>query len=368
MINSLYVHIPFCVRKCLYCDFNSYGNVLNLQDEYIDSLLLEIDSIKQSKFKTIFIGGGTPTILSLYNLKRLTEKLSKFSADEFTIEANPGTVDLEKLNILKDCGVNRISLGFQAWQDRLLKKLGRIHSCSDFLKSYEMIKSVGFKNINIDLMFAIPEQNFEDWVETLKCVADLKPRHLSCYSLIVEEGTPFYDMYNEGKLKLVDEDTEREMYYYCVDYLKDRGYERYEISNFAMEGFSCRHNITYWRDEEYIGVGAGAHSYVSNVRYNNKYGITDYIKGIKTKSQKDNITQVYVNDEMSEFMFLGLRMTHGIEKERFKNRFNKDIYDIYGKEIDELIKYKLIVDNGSFLYLTKRGIDVSNQVFIKFML
>ena len=368
MINSLYVHIPFCVRKCLYCDFNSYGNALSFQDVYIKSLIKEIDKISQTKFKTIFIGGGTPTILSINNLKRLTEKLSKFTPEEFTIEANPGTIDQEKLKILKENGVNRISVGLQACQDRLLKKLGRIHSMDDFLRSYEMINRFEFKNINIDLMFAIPDQSFQDFQETLKCVTDLKPQHLSCYSLIVEEGTPFYDMYKEGRLKLADEDAERQMYYYCVKFLDEKGYKRYEISNFAKEGFKCSHNITYWKDEEYIGVGAGAHSYVSNNRYNNKYNITDYINGINNENEKENIERISKNDEMSEFMFMGLRLTQGIEKERFKERFKKDIYDIYENEIKELIKLKLIVDDDNNIFLTNRGIDVSNQVFLKFML
>lgn len=366
MINSLYVHIPFCLKKCLYCDFNSYID-LYLQDEYIKSLVKEIERIDNLSFRTIFVGGGTPTVLSLNNLMALLESLKRFTPDEFTFEANPGTINKEKMLLMKEYGVNRISIGLQAWQDNLLQRLGRIHKLCDFLSSYEIIRNSGFNNINVDLMFAIPEQKMEDWVETVENVLRLNPEHISCYSLIIEEGTPFFDMYKEGKLDVADEDTEREMYYYTVKTLGKYGYNQYEISNFAKTGYECRHNITYWNAEEYIGVGAGAHSYTGCKRYSNYRSIYDYIKGIEMGSTVEEETILSINDEISEFMFMGLRMTQGIEKRKFKERFKTDIYNIYKKEIKDLIKKRLITDNGEFIRLTEKGIDLSNQVFVSFL-
>lgn len=366
MINSLYVHIPFCVKKCLYCDFNSYAN-RELEDLYIDSLVNEIGKIEQNKFGTIFIGGGTPTILSISNLEKLLKSLKAFSPDEYTIEANPGTIDDEKLKLLKHYGVNRISMGLQAWQDRLLKGLGRIHTIEDFLKSYNLIRKNGFKNVNIDLMFDIPDQSFEDWKETIENVILLKPEHLSCYSLIIEEGTPFYNLYEKGKLNLVDEVDERKMYYYAIERMEKEGLKQYEISNFSREGYECKHNITYWMDEKYIGVGAGAHSYVDNTRYNNFRDIKKYIDGINNGSAVEEKNIVSFNDEISEFMFMGLRMTDGISKKRFKSRFRSDIKEIYSDELNKCIKEGLIEENKECIRLTKRGTDLSNQVFIAFL-
>ncbi|SKA85819.1 oxygen-independent coproporphyrinogen-3 oxidase [Caloramator quimbayensis] len=366
MINSLYVHIPFCKKKCLYCDFNSYVR-LDIQDDYIKALLTEIKRINQSKFKTIFIGGGTPTILSISNLKKLLSELKKFNADEFTVETNPGTLDDQKARILKEYGVNRISIGLQAWQNNLLERLGRIHRVEDFLISYEMLKKIGFSNINIDLMFGIPNQTMSNWVQTIENVLKLNPSHVSCYSLIIEEGTLYYEMYEKNQLTLIDEDTERQMYYYAVESLNKKGIKRYEISNFSKEGYECSHNITYWMDEEYIGVGAGAHSYVQNKRFSNYKNIDRYIEGIYLRNAIEESEVIETYDEMSEFMFMGLRMTKGIEKERFLKRFNKDVYDVYGDKINILKQKNLIIDDGKNIMLTDKGIDISNQVFINFL-
>ncbi|QCX32418.1 oxygen-independent coproporphyrinogen III oxidase [Caloramator sp. E03] len=366
MIKSLYVHIPFCIKKCLYCDFNSYVR-LNEQDAYINALLTEIRKIKQNKFDTIFVGGGTPTILSISNLKKLLEQLKFFEPLEFTFETNPGTVDIEKVKLLKMFGVNRISIGLQAWQDTLLQKLGRIHKLDDFLRTYDILIKSGFENINIDLMFGIPDQSMEDWIETIENVLKLNPKHISCYSLIVEEGTPFFEMYNKGKLILPDDDIEREMYYYAVKRLSAHGIQRYEISNFSKKGYECRHNITYWMDEEYIGIGAGAHSYIKNVRFSNYRDIQKYIEGINLGNAIMESETIDYNDEMAEFMFMGLRMASGIKKERFKKRFNKDINDVYKIEINNLIRQGLLIDVGDSIRLTDRGIDFSNKVFINFL-
>ena len=369
MINSLYVHIPFCIKKCLYCDFNSYP-LLDLQDDYIDSLLKEIANIKQEKFKTIFIGGGTPTVLSIKNLEKILKSLSKFKAEEFSIEANPGTIDEEKLKVIKGFGANRISIGLQAFQDRLLRKLGRIHTLDDFLMSYELARKAGFKNINVDVMFDIPDQTLDDFSETINNVIKLNPEHVSCYSLIIEKGTPYYEMDKKGELRIPDEDTDRLMYYTACEKLESNGYKQYEISNFAKEGNECRHNETYWLDEEYLGVGAGAHSYSESKRYFNVYGINDYIKKINNNGyafNKEEIETIGKDDEMSEFMFMGLRMTEGISKKRFFNRFGIDIYDIYKDELKELIRRQLLLDKNGYIKLTIRGIDISNQVFVYFI-
>lgn len=366
MINSLYVHIPFCVQKCLYCDFNSYTN-LNLQNDYIKALEKELSSISQDKFKTIFVGGGTPTILSLDNLEKLLIMLEKYKAKEYTFECNPGTLSVDKLNLMKKYGVNRLSIGLQAVQDSLLKRLGRIHNMKHFMESYKNAREVGFHNINIDLMFGIPDQTLEDWKESIKIILELRPEHISCYSLIVEEGTPFYQMYENDSLNLVDENTEREMYYYAVYELKKHGYYHYEISNFSLKEHECNHNITYWQDEEYYGIGAGAHSYTANTRYSNYPVVEDYIKKINSCSGIEVKTNLTRNDELSEFMFLGLRMISGISKANFQKRFCTDIYSEYNNDLRDLINASLLIDDGENVKLTPRGIDVSNQVFVRFL-
>lgn len=366
MEKSLYVHIPFCVQKCLYCDFNSYTNI-NFQDEYIDALIKELDLIKEINFKTIFIGGGTPTILSIPNFERLLEKVSKYKAIEFTVEANPGTLNQEKLELMKLNGVNRLSIGLQAWQDRLLKKLGRIHNLGDFIESYNNARKCGYNNINIDLMFGLPDQSMEDWKETVGNVLALKPEHISSYGLIIEEGTPFFNMHEKGTLVTPGEDIENDMYHYAINEFKNAGLHQYEISNFSLDGYECIHNLTYWRDEEYIGVGAGAHSYIQNKRFFNLSGVRDYIRGINSGSPIEEETSLSKEDEMSEFMFLGLRLMKGIDINDFKLRFGMDIDDIYSREILESITEGLLIRDGVMLKLTPKGVDFSNQVFVKFI-
>lgn len=367
MINSLYVHIPFCRSKCLYCDFNSYSGKEALEESYINALIKEIDNIKCSKFETIFIGGGTPTILNLNEFSRLLKRLSCFNAEEFTVEANPGTVSKERAEILKGYGVNRVSMGLQAWQDDHLKRLGRIHTIKEFCKSYELLRKSGIENINIDIMSGLPFQSMEELEETLENVAELKPEHISSYSLIVEEGTPLWNEVESGKFELPGEDTEMDMYWRTEEILNSFGYNHYEISNYALKGYECRHNITYWKEEEYYGVGAGAHSFVNGERYSNICSINEYIEGINGSGSVCQRDILKPEDFRSEFMFLGLRMLKGISIKEFKDRFNIDIYDVYGKEISELIKLKLITEEKDSLSLTKRGIEVSNQVFEYFI-
>lgn len=368
MIKSLYVHIPFCLKKCLYCDFNSYTNS-NLQYDYIKALEKELLSIDKKNFETIFIGGGTPTILSVQNLRHLLKLLVKFNAKEFTVECNPGTLTKEKLELMKEFGVNRLSIGLQAWQDTHLKTLGRIHSREQFLDNFNLARQIGFQNINIDLMFGIPNQTIQDWRETLDQVLQLKPEHLSCYGLIVEEGTPFHELYEAGTYSLMEEELEREMYYQTVDLLEQHGFTHYEISNFALEGFECKHNMTYWRNEEYIGIGAGAHSFQSHFRFSNALRVEDYIARAESGATALIVERIPVSleDEMAEYMFLGLRMLEGVRGKDFSDRFGVQLSSVYGSELRELQQLQLLHVAEDGYALTAKGIDLSNQVFIRFL-
>ena len=357
----------------MYCDFCSYGKAESLMTAYTRALCDEILLTCNGKLiDTVFIGGGTPTYLSLeaWNiLKKTIKQLVITEKAEFTVECNPGTIDEEKLQILKEVGVNRISIGLQAWQDRLLKKLGRIHSKNDFINSYELIRRFGFKNINVDIMFGLPDQSEEDFKETLSNVAELNPEHISSYSLIVEEDTPFGVLYKEDKLKLPDEEQERRMYEEAVIFLKEKGYLQYEISNFSRQGFECRHNSTYWELKEYIGCGAGAHSYVKCIMYNNIENIEKYIQSVNCSGHgivesRENS----VKDNMEEFMFMGLRMTKGVSKKEFYNRFRVSIGQVYEDVIKKYRTLNMLVDNGDNLYLTELGIQLSNTVMSDFIL
>jgi len=370
---GLYIHIPFCKKKCLYCDFPSYGSMEKYMVDYAKALSIEINNkCKDRKFNTIFIGGGTPSYLSMEAWKILKETLSKvnkYDDYEFSVECNPGSFDKDKLEIIKAAGANRISIGLQACQDELLASLGRIHSFDEFLKSFEMARNIGFENINVDLMFAIPRQSFSQWKETLEKVSGLEPEHISCYSLIVEEGTPFYKMNEEGSLVLPEEDTEVKMYNYTVEFLKGNGYKQYEISNFAKEHKECMHNLIYWSMDEYIGCGASAHSYFNNIRNKNDGNVKKYIEKILTN--KDASTEEHENstkDNMEEFMFLGLRKTEGISISDFKSKFNVNIYDIYGSVINKYKDLGLIKVDQDKVYLSEKAVHISNTIMSDFIL
>ncbi|KGM97917.1 coproporphyrinogen III oxidase [Clostridium novyi A str. 4552] len=369
---SLYIHIPFCEQKCLYCDFTSYCGREDRMVDYSKALSKEIDQIKNKKINTIFIGGGTPTYLCLQGwniLKKSIDKLEKSNDLEFTVESNPKTFDEEKLKFLKSIGVNRISIGLQAWQDKHLKSLGRIHTKDEFLKSYHMAREIGFKNINVDLMFGIPNQTLADWKETLLEVTKLNPEHLSCYSLIIEEGTPFYDFYERNKIELPSEELERKMYDYTLKFLESKGYEQYEISNFSKEKYECRHNLVYWDLNEYIGCGAASHSYVDGYRYRNEEDIEKYISCIeKNKSPIVEKIKTSLKSDIEEFIFMGLRKIKGISIKEFHKRFNKEIYDLYGTVIKTHISNGLLVEKDDYLYLSHKGIEVSNYVLSDFIL
>lgn len=369
---SLYIHIPFCVRKCLYCDFPSFSGMESIFDDYVRMLCREIDETysdyRGMEVKSIFVGGGTPSVLPPALLGRISDKIfSRFDVDskaEITIETNPGTLDAKKLGEMKSMYFNRLSMGLQAWQDRLLKKLGRIHTADEFETNFLQARDAGFKNINVDLMFALPAQSLDDWQETLEKVMKLRPEHISAYSLIIEEGTPFFDMFDRGELKETDEVTDRKMYYLAKEMLSDKGYKQYEISNFAKEGFECYHNKVYWRTEEYQGFGLGAHSYAGGVRFHNTYDMKEYLRGEGLRLDKEFLS---LQEKQEEFMFMGLRMNEGVSETEFLRRFGESMDSVYGDEIKELISEELLVKKDGRLSLTDRGVDISNSVFEKFI-
>ncbi|AKA70663.1 radical SAM family heme chaperone HemW [Clostridium scatologenes] len=369
---ALYIHIPFCKQKCLYCDFPSFANKENLMLDYSKALASDIESCCSRSIKTIFIGGGTPTYLTLEawnNIKKAIDRLKKTEDLEFTVEGNPGTFTKEKLKFLKEMGVNRLSIGLQCWQNNILKKLGRIHNVKDFIKSYEMARDIGFENINVDLMFGLPDQNIEQWEETLDKIVKLNPEHISCYSLIIEEGTPFYSMDQKGKLILPEEEIERKMYRYGIKFLKSKGYRQYEISNFSKPGKECKHNLVYWNLQEYIGCGSGAHSYIGNLRYRKSENIQEYIKNVKeNKNLELDKHENSKEDNIEEFVFMGLRKISGISITEFNSRFGVDIYNIYPNVIKKYVDNGIIICEDDKLFLSKRGIEVSNSVMCDFIL
>jgi oxygen-independent coproporphyrinogen III oxidase len=370
---ALYIHIPFCVKKCMYCDFPSFCGKDSLMTDYARALASEIITNTNNKtIKTIFIGGGTPTYLSLEAWKIISESISKVNKKndlEFTVECNPGTITEEKLLLFKNMGVNRLSIGLQAWQNSLLKKIGRVHTVEEFLWGYNMARSFGFNNINVDLMFGLPDQSLEQWIETLKRVIELAPEHISCYSLIIEEGTPFYNLYKNEKISLPNEEVERMMYEESLNILKNNRYIQYEISNFSLKGKECRHNIVYWRLEDYIGCGSASHSYIKGKRYRNEINIEKYIE--KINSEGNAVVEIVNNsieDEMEEFMFMGLRMISGVNLENFKKRFNKDLYIVYDDVIKKHTLNGLLEIGETSLFLTCRGIELSNIVMSDFII
>ncbi len=347
----IYVHIPFCIRKCLYCDFYSVTDK-SLFKAYTDALIKEIESIKGTRTNTVYIGGGTPTAIGEHLLKivdAVNENLILSADCEFTVEANPGTVNERILSVLYKKGVNRVSLGAQSFNDNELRALGRIHTAKEIIESTDAIKKAGFTNFSLDLMIATPHQTMESLRYTLSCIEKINPPHVSAYSLIVEEGTPFYDM----ELSLPDEGCEREMYYYATKRLAEMGLSRYEISNFAKKGFESRHNTGYWTDEEYIGLGAGAHSYFGGARYSNAGDIKRYING---EGRKEDYTPISEEERKLELFMLGLRMTDGV------------IYNgEFPERINPLIEKGLLEISEGRLKLTDRGTDCANLVFMEFL-
>ena len=383
---ELYIHVPFCIKKCAYCDFLSAPAGEEERQRYVETMIKEIQGYRKKYQEycvtTIFVGGGTPSVLSGEQIKEVFNALrASFVIDtqaEITIEVNPGTVTEEKVEAWMQAGVNRISIGLQSVNDEELQMLGRMHTYKDFLNTYHLLRDKGFNNLNIDLISAIPGQTLESWKKTLSTVAELEPEHISAYSLIVEEGTPFYSIYGEGGADgnlesmvqpLPDEETERFIYEETETILQKYGYDRYEISNYAKPGYACRHNEGYWRRVNYLGVGLGASSLIENQRFQNFSTYDAYMDAIQNqKLFHEEVESLSVTDEMEEFIFLGLRMMSGISREEFQKKFGKKIETVYEKQIQQLKKDGLIEFVENRIRLTKRGIDISNYVFEQFLL
>lgn len=372
---ELYIHIPFCIRKCKYCDFLSGPSGEKERQEYVESLCRKIHSYGELaeayRVVSIFVGGGTPSILTEEQILKIFAALREvfeIEADaEITLEMNPGTVTEEKLKAYKQCGINRLSMGLQSTDNKELEALGRIHTYETFQESYRLARAAGFQNINVDLMSAIPYQTRESYQKTLRRIAKLvpPPEHISAYSLIIEEGTPFYERYGEGEHaeELPDEEKERQMYQDTIEILKTYGYHRYEISNYAKEGYECRHNIGYWNRTEYLGIGAGAASLIENRRFT----APDLLKKVDG-SEEEDIEILTVENQMEETMFLGLRMMKGVSVSGFEKTFGRTMKSVYGNVIERLKKEQLIVEEGDDIRLTEHGIDISNYVMSEFLL
>ena len=386
---GIYIHIPFCKKKCYYCDFVSFSNLENKQTGYIEALKKEIScyDLEEYNVTTIYIGGGTPSYIDCYEIKEILDELrkrlknneTKFSDIEITIEVNPGTVDKEKLEVYKLSGVNRLSIGLQSTKDILLKEIGRIHTYKEFLQSYEHAKQVGFENINVDLMLGLPNQSIQDMKDSLKEVIKIEPNHISIYSLIVEEKTPIKKLIEEGELQLPEEIQERRMYWYVKSMLELSGYNHYEISNFAKEGRESKHNMNCWEQKEYIGLGVAAHSYINGIRYSNVTDLDCYIKNMmelkNVKKQLQSKTNIIYNiceiqnleDKQKEYMLLGLRKIQGVSITKFKEKYVENPIFLFRKQMEKLTKEDLLQIDGDYIRLTNKGLDFANQVWEEFV-
>lgn len=374
---GLYLHLPFCISKCPYCDFNSYQLKEDNQiSSYISALYQEITTyskkLKKSNIKTIYLGGGTPTILSgvqIYNILEFCK--SKFTIDkdaEITIEANPGTLDGEKIKLLIESGINRLSLGAQSFNNLFLKKLGRIHNTKDIIDSYYLARKEGFNNINIDIMFALPDQTTEDLQITLKKAISLKPDHLSLYNLTIKPGTEYYKKYKKGKLKLPNEDEEFDMYNWAIKFLEESGFEHYEISNFARPYKRSMHNLIYWQNKPYLGIGAGAYSFIKGYRYMNYESPARYVKEMMSgKLPVDNGEKLSLRKRMIETIILGLRTKDGVGYIKFKARFGVNLNDIFSEQVIKSVNLGLLQKDDYRIKLTKKGIFLANTVFREFV-
>ena len=374
---GLYIHVPFCVKKCNYCDFNSFKVDRISKNTYLEDLKKEMELYKSEideneEITSIFLGGGTPSILSgdeiKYIFKCINDNFNIKKDAEITIECNPGTLTLEKLQDMKDAGINRLSIGLQATQNNHLEYIGRIHTYEEFEKNYKEALKVGFDNINVDLMYSLPNQSFDDWKESLEKITDLNPTHISAYSLILEEGTELYNMYERKEFRLMDEDTDIDMYEYTINYLKSKGYKQYEISNYSKNDFECEHNKLYWKCGHYIGLGPGASGYIKNTRYANLCDLNEYHKSLlKNERPIESKEILNTEDKIEEKIFMGLRMNEGISFDDFKKQFNIDFLEKYHKQIKDLSEKNLIQLSEGKMALTQKGREISNTVFIEFM-
>ena len=376
LVKSIYIHIPFCTQICHYCDFNKFFIQNQPVDGYIHSLIQEMDLYHLSQnepMSTIFIGGGTPSALEPNQLEQLLnatkEKIKLAPGYEFTVEANPGDLTKDKMRIMKEAGVNRLSLGVQSFNEELLKKIGRAHNVRDVYETIDMAREAGFENISIDLIYSLPGQTLADLEDTLDRALQLDLPHFSAYSLIIEPKTVFYIMLNKGKLSLPGEDAEASMYEYVMERLTKAGYQQYEISNFAKAGYESRHNLVYWNNEEYYGLGAGAHGYLNGVRYHNHGPLKKYMNAIK-ENRKPIIEQITVSlkEKMEEEMFLGLRKMEGVSPQAFQQKFSQDIQDVFGDTLNRMVSDGLLEISEGRIKLTQSGKLMGNEVFQAFLL
>ena len=390
---GIYIHIPFCIKKCSYCDFISFENKLDFQGKYIEQLKKEIESqkeiLKNSDITTIYIGGGTPSAIKSKYIVEIINYLNEYinfkesNNIEITIEVNPGTVTKQKLIDYYNSGINRISIGLQCVQDRLLKIIGRIHNFEQFLETFKMAREVGFKNINVDLMIGLPEQNIEDIKQSIEKILELNPEHISVYSLIVEEGTKISKKIEEGFYQLPDEELERMEYSYVKNKLELAGYNHYEISNFAKEGFFSKHNLNCWKQEEYLGFGIAAHSYYDNIRFSNTIDLNKYLNATSKDFEEANIENmiklVKINslkeihevqselDKKREYMLLSLRTLKGVSITEFKQKFIENPIYLFRKELEKLVNEELIEIDLDYIKLTRKGLDLANLVWEEFV-
>ncbi len=370
---GLYVHIPFCAQKCFYCDFASYAGKDKYVNEYLEVLDKEIKlKTKDKVFDTVFIGGGTPSFLSKEELEILGETLKaveKTPDYEFTMECNPGNLTREKAEVIKDMGINRLSIGVQTSNDQILLEIGRIHTFKEFEDNFHMLREMGFDNINVDLIYALPHETKKILRKTLEDITRLKPDHISCYSLIIEEFTPFYEKQKHNTLMLPSEETERQMHEMVVDTLKSNGYERYEISNYALNGKVCRHNIRYWEGKDYVGCGVSAHEYVKGIRAENHKTIEGYLRLMNEKESASVKTHENTLEEnIEEYIFMGMRMFKGISKKDFQQRFHLVFDDLFKNQIATHTKEGLIEEDEEYLRFTEKGMEFSNHVLVDFLL
>jgi len=373
---GIYIHIPFCVKKCNYCDFPSFAGMEGLFRDYAMALCKEMELVCERygpvSADTVFLGGGTPSLIPIADLSLIINtliKLFNISKDaEITLEANPGTVTAEKAGAYRQLGFNRISIGFQAAQDRILRLMGRIHTKDMFVDCVDLVKKYGFLNINADIIFGIPTQTMEDWVETIDTVISSDITHVSCYSLEIEENTPWFQMRERGELPYTDDELEREMYDYAIVQLGSKGFRHYEISNFSKQGFECMHNIKYWSCKPYLGFGAAAHSFFRNIRSNNLTKPVEYIRILK-KGISPEASAERINDEqrLSERLILGLRLTDGISLKKLEYEFGSGAVNKYKRKIALLEEKKLVLVDKDMLRLTKTGLDYANQVWLEFI-
>ena len=383
---GIYLHIPFCKKKCYYCDFVSYCNEENNINTYIECMQKEIEfkslelnkfsknNIEQFEINTIYIGGGTPSFIDSKYISKILKKIKEYFTVkkdcEITIEVNPDSVSLEKLIEYKNSGINRISIGLQSTKNKLLKEIGRVHNFEQFKQAYNNIKIAGFKNINIDLMIALPNQTLEDVEESLTEIMSLNPSHISVYSLILEDETKSFKEVKKGNLKLPDDELERKMYWNVKKSLEKNGFMQYEISNFSKPEKESKHNLNCWNQDEYLGIGVSAHSFFNNIRFSNTINLNDYIKNIQNDKYTKNQTIheiLSLDERKKEFMILGLRKIKGIEIKKFKEKFGENPIYIFRNQINKLVNENLIEIDGDFIRLTNKGLDLANIVWEEFI-